>query len=135
MPRKKSAYTIAAARSGIASASRQAADDRDEQCEGEDDGLRHDHQLQVELEPGPDLRDRAKEVEWAEELMQELAQLDLLRFYAVVRTAPTSGPEPSPGRSRTTAWCNRLIVPFFSSVLIALLTSGMSGLFLANTAP
>src|SRR6478609_8370083 len=97
VPRKKSVYTIAAARRG------KAAHDREQQGEHEDERLRHEHQLDVELEAVPDLRRRADEVEGAEELVQELAHLDLLRVVRLAHARPTAERGSSKGRNRTTA--------------------------------
>ena len=71
MPRKMSVYTTRRTqRDGGPSG--QSADDRDEKCEDENERLGDDHQLDVGLEPIPDLGHRAEEVERAEERVQEL---------------------------------------------------------------
>ena len=85
VPRKMSVYRTAIARSGKRGAPRQAAHDRDQQRQWKHDRLGDEHQLDVELEAAPDLRRGAKEVERIEELMQELAQLDLLRVLCLAQ--------------------------------------------------
>ena len=79
VPRKKSVYRIAEAAERSGRAPRQSAHDREQQGEDEHERLGDEHQLEVELEAVPDLGHRAEEVERAEERVQELAHLDLLR--------------------------------------------------------
>ena len=72
VPRKMSVYTIATTRSGTAARPGSPRTIAMSKCEDEHERLGDDHQLDVGLEPVPDLGHRAEEVERAEERVQEL---------------------------------------------------------------
>ena len=63
----------------------QAAHDRDREREDQHERLGREHQLQIHLEPGPDVRQREPGRAGAEEDLQDLVE----RVHAV----PTSAPE------------------------------------------
>ena len=66
---------------------RQSAHDREQEREHENQRFSDEHDLQVDLEAGPDLRYCAEEVERAEERVQELAHSDFLRGISASRRA------------------------------------------------
>ena len=71
-PRKMSVYTTATTRTGTAARPGSPRTTAMQKCEDENERLGDDHQLDVGLEPVPDLGHRAEEVERAEERVQEL---------------------------------------------------------------
>src|SRR5207248_9965093 len=93
----------------------ETANHRYGECEDQDEHLRHDHHLQVDLEAGPHVRERDPEALRAEEglenLVERVHRLPVLRRYFKVGIAPKF-------RLNHFFW-SFAIVPFFVSFLIA----------------